>query len=38
MEELLEYCDYGEVYRKYPGLERTYRNFIRKNFDENFRK
>ena len=38
VEELLEYCDYGEVYRKYPGLERTYRNFIRKNFDENFRK
>ena len=38
IEELFEYCDYSEVYRRYPKLYRQYCDFIRKNFDENFRR
>lgn len=38
LEELFEYCDYSEVYKRYPQLNKKYCNFMRKNFDENFRK
>lgn len=38
VEELFEFCDYSQVYKRYPSLNRTYCEFIRRNFDENFRK
>ena len=37
LEELLEHCDYSKVYERYPQLNKKYCNFIRKNFDNNFR-
>ena len=36
VEELVEYCDYSEVYKRYPKLYKKYCGFIRKNFDEDF--
>ena len=34
VDELLEYCDYSEVYNRYPKLSKAYQEFIRKNFDD----
>lgn len=36
VEELLEYCDYSGVYKRYPKLYKKYCGFIRKNFDRDF--
>lgn len=30
-EQLLEYCDYSEVYKQYPVMVRRYENFLKKN-------
>lgn len=38
IQELMEYCDYEKVYERYPQLNERYSEFIRKNFDDNFRR
>lgn len=38
VEELVEYCNYSNVYKMYPQLYEQYCSFIRRNFDKEFRR